>query len=74
MRPLIFLPASYPEIPPDSVVFTDWLSITARYLYSNSDSNTKVYDYDRHIIGGYFTIWLGERQERRTWNDWRTTL
>jgi hypothetical protein len=53
---------------------TDWLSITARYLYANSDSNTKVYDYDRHIVGGYFTIWLGERQERRTWNDGRTTL
>ena len=53
---------------------TDWLSVTARYLYSNSDSNTKVYDYDRHIIGGYFTIWLGERQERRTWDNWRKTL
>lgn len=28
LRPLIFFPASKPRIPPLSVVFTDWLSIT----------------------------------------------
>ena len=28
LRPLTFLPASKPDTPPLSVVFTDWLSIT----------------------------------------------
>ncbi len=31
-RPLIFFPASYPEGPPLSVVFTDWLSMIAAVL------------------------------------------
>jgi len=39
---------------------TERVSITARYLYTNDDSNTSVYDFDRNIVGGYFTIWLGE--------------
>jgi tetratricopeptide (TPR) repeat protein len=39
---------------------TQRLSITARYRYTNDDSNTTVYAYDRNIVGGYFTVWLGE--------------
>jgi tetratricopeptide (TPR) repeat protein len=39
---------------------TQRLSVTARYLYINDDSNTSVYNYDRNIVGGYFTVWLGE--------------
>ena len=37
---------------------TDWLSISARYRYLNSDSNTDVFDYDRHIVGAFVTIGL----------------
>jgi tetratricopeptide (TPR) repeat protein len=35
---------------------TDWLLVTARYRYVNNDSNTAVFDYDRHIVGGYVTV------------------
>lgn len=37
---------------------TDWLSVSARYQYLNSDSNTQVFDYDRHIAGAFVTIGL----------------
>lgn len=35
---------------------TDWLSVSARWNYLNSESNTEVFDYDRHIVGAFFTI------------------
>jgi hypothetical protein len=35
---------------------TDWLVASARYRYVNNDSNTAVFDYDRHIAGGYLTV------------------
>jgi tetratricopeptide (TPR) repeat protein len=35
---------------------TDWLTVAARWLYYNNDSNTDVFNYDRHIAGIYFTI------------------
>jgi hypothetical protein len=35
---------------------TDWLIVSARYQYTNDDSNTRVFDYDRHIAGGYITL------------------
>ena len=35
---------------------TDWLSVAARYQYLNNISNTQVFDYDRHIVGAYFTL------------------
>jgi tetratricopeptide (TPR) repeat protein len=38
---------------------TDWLSVTAQWRYYDSDSNTRVFDYDRHIVGGYFTAFYG---------------
>jgi len=38
---------------------TDWLSVTAHWRFYDSDSNTDAYDYDRHILGGYFTISYG---------------
>jgi tetratricopeptide (TPR) repeat protein len=37
---------------------TDWLSVSARYQYLNNDSNTQVFDYDRHIAGAFVTIGL----------------
>ena len=37
---------------------TDWLSVSARYQYLNSESNTRVFDYDRHIAGAFVTIGL----------------
>jgi len=30
-----------------------------RYRYNNNDSNTDTYNYDRHIIGGFVTIFFG---------------
>jgi tetratricopeptide (TPR) repeat protein len=39
---------------------TQRVSFTARYRYTNDDSNTTVYAYDRNIVGGYLTVWLGE--------------
>jgi tetratricopeptide (TPR) repeat protein len=32
------------------------LSVTLKYEYANNDSNVDVYNYDRHIAGGYFTV------------------
>ena len=37
---------------------TDWLSVSARYQYLNNDSNTDVFNYDRHIVGAFVTIGL----------------
>jgi tetratricopeptide (TPR) repeat protein len=31
-----------------------WLSVTAHWRYQNNESNVRVFDYDRHILGGYF--------------------
>ena len=39
---------------------TSWLSISGRYRYINDDSNTRVFDYDRHIAGGYVTVYLAK--------------
>lgn len=37
-----------------------WLTATLRYDYLRNDSNTAVFDYDRHLAGGYLTItWQG---------------
>ncbi|MBK7949190.1 MAG: tetratricopeptide repeat protein [Deltaproteobacteria bacterium] len=36
----------------------EWLSVSARYQYLNNDSNTNVFDYDRHIVGAFVTIGL----------------
>jgi tetratricopeptide (TPR) repeat protein len=38
---------------------TDWLTVAAHYRYWNDDSNTPVFDYDRNVVGGYFTIHHG---------------
>ncbi|MFO0690958.1 MAG: tetratricopeptide repeat protein [Myxococcota bacterium] len=37
---------------------TDWLSVSARYQYLNNESNTQVFDYERHIAGVFFTVGL----------------
>ncbi len=37
---------------------TDWLSVSARYQYLNNDSNTELFNYDRHIVGAFVTIGL----------------
>lgn len=37
-----------------------WLTATARWHYFNSASNTQVYDYDRHIVGVFFTAAFGD--------------
>jgi len=36
-----------------------WLSVSARWRYRDNKSNTPVFDYDRHILGGYFTLNFG---------------
>ncbi len=35
---------------------TDNFSVSTRYSYLNNDSNREVYEYDRHIVGGYFNF------------------
>jgi hypothetical protein len=36
----------------------DLITATLRYSYYNNDSNVRTYDYDRNIVGLYFTIQL----------------
>ena len=31
----------------------DQFSVSARWTYIDNESNRKVYDYNRHIVGGY---------------------
>jgi len=33
----------------------DWLAASIRYSYTRNFSNVEVFDYDRHIVGGYLT-------------------
>jgi tetratricopeptide (TPR) repeat protein len=33
--------------------FNDYFSVSGRYMYYDSSSNRRVYDYRRHIVGGY---------------------
>jgi hypothetical protein len=33
---------------------------TVRWHYQNNDSNTDAYNYDRHIVGGYITLYYGD--------------
>jgi hypothetical protein len=39
---------------------TDWMTLSARYQYTDNDSNTEVFDYDRHIVGGYLTFFFSD--------------
>lgn len=39
---------------------TEWLTVTAHWRYFNDHSNTQVYDYDRQIVGAFFTVALGD--------------
>jgi Tfp pilus assembly protein PilF len=39
---------------------TENVILSGRYRYENDDSNVGVYDYDRHIAGGYVTIEFGD--------------
>ena len=42
-----------------SYPLTEWMTVSARYQYTDNDSNTEVFDYDRHIVGGYLTFqWI----------------
>ncbi len=43
---------------------TDRLVLSARYRYVNDDSNTRVYRYDQHVVGGYLTFELGPTRAR----------
>jgi hypothetical protein len=36
---------------------TDWLIGSLRYEYTNNDANVEVFDYDRHVVGGYLTLY-----------------
>jgi tetratricopeptide (TPR) repeat protein len=38
---------------------TDWLKASVRWQYQNNDSNTAVFKYDRHIVGGFLTVAFG---------------
>ena len=42
-----------------SYPLTSWLEISARGQYTESESNTEVFDYDRWIAGGYLTVSWG---------------
>ena len=35
---------------------TEQLSISARWTYLNNESNRRVYDYTRHVVGGYVNV------------------
>jgi tetratricopeptide (TPR) repeat protein len=40
---------------------TSWMTASIRYDYLKNDSNVPVFDYDRHLVGGYLTFtWQGE--------------
>jgi hypothetical protein len=40
---------------------TDRLTATIRYDYLRNHSNVSVFDYDRHLVGGYLTFtWQGD--------------
>lgn len=34
----------------------DWLVASLRYAYTKDDANVEVFDYDRHVVGGYLTV------------------
>jgi tetratricopeptide (TPR) repeat protein len=36
--------------------FGELFSVSARWAYIDNDSNRRVYDYDRHIVGGYLNF------------------
>lgn len=36
---------------------TKWLIGSLRYEYTRNDSNVEVFDYDRHVVGGYLTLY-----------------
>lgn len=38
---------------------TDAVSVAARWRYTDHDSNTDVFDFDRHVLGVYVTVGLG---------------
>jgi tetratricopeptide (TPR) repeat protein len=38
---------------------TELLSVTAHWRYTSNDSNTPSFDYDRNVLGGYFTLSFG---------------
>jgi tetratricopeptide (TPR) repeat protein len=38
---------------------TEHVELSARYRYQDNDSNVRVFDYDRHIVGGYVTVTFG---------------
>ncbi len=38
---------------------TDWLQVSARGQYTDSESNVAVFDYDRWVAGGYLTVTWG---------------
>lgn len=35
---------------------TEWLIASLRYEYTRNDSNVQVFDWDRHVVGGYLTL------------------
>ena len=35
---------------------TDWLIASLRYEYTRNDANVDVFDFDRHVVGGYLTV------------------
>jgi tetratricopeptide (TPR) repeat protein len=36
----------------------DWLSVSARWSFTDNHSNVNVFDYDRHVVGAYLTFRL----------------
>ena len=35
---------------------TEWLTLSARYQASDQDSNVRIFDFTREIVGGYVTL------------------
>ena len=40
--------------------FNDSITGTVRWHYQKNDSNTPTYDFERHIVGAYITIYYGD--------------
>ena len=46
----------------------DWLSVAGYYRYARNDSNTTPFDYQKNVIGAYFTVHYGPALGGRRFN------
>ena len=38
----------------------DWLELAAHYRFEDQESNTSLFDFDRHVVGATFTLYYGD--------------